>query len=208
MTQVHQRGGGIERIVWKVAFAVTVSSAALTKLTFSSERYWSAWFFGLVMGFNHLFGRSDGDHFGVDLAFWAWVAALTALIVPLLRLSARSAAAERAIRGAVGALAIAIPPLCLWLAYCYRNDWAPPRWDWRALETAVALICVVLIGCDLWPLSRFTTAALLVLHGAVWFNSHTLAFEVAPLCWRTVPITALIATLAWAYAFERERRIL
>ena len=205
MGQNNEKTGGAAGLLWEIPIAGTVASALLTKLNCSNEQYFSSLFFGWAMGFNHSFGRGHGDELGVNLAFVTFAVALTAIIVVLLRLGSRSAAPEKVTRRVAGVLAVGSPAACLWLVYDYRTDWLAPNWALLLSETSIAMACAVLIACDLWPVSSLSTTVLLVLHGAIWYAAYSSAFELAAICWRTAPITALLGSLMWVYVVRYRR---
>jgi hypothetical protein len=195
---------GVLRLLSEILLAGTLASAFLTKLIFSGEIYWSGQSFGWYAGFNHTFSRPYGDYLGVNLAFCTWAAALTVVAVVLLRALSRISLAEGTIRSASGAVAVAAPPLCLWLVARYRR----PEWQPSAALLGFEAFAAVVFALCVW--SRRTiplpiTAVVLALHCAFWLSLFCDALEVFPFCWKTLPIIAYFSAVTSAYYVRRCR---
>ena len=205
MEQADSGSNSALRLLSEALLAGTLASAFLTKLIISNEIYWSAQFFGWEMGFNHSLGRSHGDDLGVNLAFCAWATALTVIAVLVLRALGRVSSAEGIIRRVSGAVAVAVPPVCLWLVERHRLHESQPFPVLPSLEAFAAGAFALLCAWSRRAIPLPITAIVLALHCAFWLSLFSDALEPFAFCWRVTPIIAFFSGVTSAYYVRRCR---
>lgn len=196
--------GGV-RCVHEALFSGSIASALLTALIGSSI-YWSGQFFGWEMGLNHSFNRMYNDSLGRTLAFCIWSLALTLAGFLLLRVLSRATLTERMLRTVAGVLVISAPPACLGFVACCRTIYPYWGWEWLRFEACAGVGCALLYVCNRWPIPVWITVTLLTIHGALWFDAYSVAFEYHGSCWRAVPVLAYFSTVTWVYYVKRYRQ--
>jgi hypothetical protein len=205
MEQANPGANGVLRLFSEVLLAGTLASAFLTRLINSNEIRWSAQFFGWEMGFNHTFNRSHGDYLGENLAFFTWVMVLTVIAVLVLRALSLVSFAERTIQRVSGAVAVAAPPVCLWLVERYRLHESQPFRVLLGLEASAAVMFALLCAWSRRTIPLPITAVVLALHCAFWLSLFSDALEPFAFCWKTVPIIAYFSAVTSAYYVGRCR---
>ena len=173
------------------------ASAFLTGLLHSNGVYWSGQFSGLAAGLNGSFGRRANDAFGVNLAFWISFFAAALIIFAIVRFASSFSPANRVVEAITGVLAISAPLTCLWFVQSHRPDDLFSVSMWLRFEGSGAVVCTLLYGLNLWPISGRLTVALLTLHGLLWWHTYSVMFEFYNCFALTVPLLAYCAVLAW-----------
>ncbi len=205
MAQTNPGANGVLRLFPEVLLAGTLASAFLTKLINSDEIRWSARFFGWELGFNHTFNRPYGDNVGQNLAFCTWVVVLTVIAVLTLRVVSLVSLAGAIIRRASGAVAVATPPVCLWLVERYRLHEPQPFPARLGIEVSAAVAFAVLCAWTRRAIPLPITAVVLALHCAFWLHLFSDALDPFAFCWKAVPIIAYFSAVTSANYARRCR---
>src|ERR1700727_536784 len=187
-----------------ILLSATCALAVVAMLIFTSI-YWSAQFGGWSMWLNILCHRSLQADFGINLALALWSLICAACIATALKACSRIPFTASLVRRLGGIIAVLLPAVCFWFIWHFQPAYflyAKAYTKWLPLEECFAVGCTLLYLYDRWPISVWTTVALLALHSALWYRSYADTFSGGRPSLLAIPLVAFVAILAWGFSLR------
>lgn len=109
---------------------------------------------------NHQLGQKSMNAAGGYVAYFVYVAVLTALLIFLLWLFRRTAIMKPILVFAAGLLAVGAAPAC----WFYIVHW----YGWYPVESIFFILCAALYLARKWPIPTIVTIVLVAIHYGFW----------------------------------------
>jgi len=162
----------------------------------------------MEVGINSSFRRPMTAEFGMYVAFSVWSVAVFLCIFIFLRALSTVRSAIGPLRKVIGPAAIVAPAACFWIILHFQPSYflylrVAPWYRLLPFEESVAIICTLLYLLRWWPISIWTTLALLMIHAAIWFQSYAVTFAGGHPNLLAIPLSACASVALWGLDVRR-----